>query len=81
MSKTTGGLDALDSMTTQVGALNALRTGNMLIDMLVAMCLPLVFGTLAGLVHNIVPGAKKVHEYFRARTTQSPSSSTLRRVR
>lgn len=36
-------LSALNGATTQMGLVNSLRTGNMMIDMLICMLIPLLF--------------------------------------
>ena len=49
-------MNQMDDMATQFGLMNALRTGNMVVDMCICMALPLFFGGIANVMNRVMPG-------------------------
>jgi len=45
----------LDAMTTQVGFMNALRTGNIVLDMILCMIVPIIFGGIGSVFRETLP--------------------------
>ena len=62
-----GGADMLDSLPVQMGLMNALRTGNQVLDMLVVMMIPLLFGGIGKVVSEIGPLTRKLVDMIRTR--------------
>ena len=62
-----GGADMLDSLPVQMGLMNALRTGNQILDMLVVMMIPLLFGGIGKVVSEIGPLTRKLVDTIRTR--------------
>ena len=57
----------LDSLPVQMGLMNALRTGNQILDMLVVMMIPLLFGGIGKVVSEIGPLTRKLVDMIRTR--------------
>jgi len=43
-----------------LGLVNAMRTGNILLDMVIAMCIPMVFGSIANVIGKILEVVKRI---------------------
>jgi len=59
--------NVLDNMSVQFGLMNALKTGNVILDMLVCMMLPLLFGGITGAVGHVFPSLRRLGHAFMAR--------------
>ena len=67
MATDAGHVGSIDGIGTQVGILNALRTGNVILDMVVAMVIPLLFGAFASVLSNSRGTALDLMKRFKAR--------------
>lgn len=76
---TPGGVGALDDLATQFGLLNALRTGNVVLDMLVCMLLPLIFGSIAGAMNSVMPAVRRSTTAFISRNTVTRKITYVRK--
>lgn len=72
-----GGMDAA---TTQFGLINSLRTGNVILDMLVCMAVPMLFGGIAGVLQGVSPAFRKFADKVRTRNDVSRTISHERRI-
>ena len=70
----------LDSLPTQMGLMNALRTGNMVLDMCVCMLLPLFFGGIGSVVRELLPMGRRFFCWVRTRNEVTRTISYERRV-
>lgn len=61
------GSSPLDDLTTHFGLINALRTGNIIFDMLVAVAIPMAFGALATVLRETSPRVKELAARLRRR--------------
>jgi hypothetical protein len=74
------GSDVLDSLPTQMGLVNALRTGNMIVDMAVCMLLPVFFGGIAAVLKEASPSARRLANVVRTRNEVRRTISYERRM-
>ena len=52
---------------SQFGLINSLRTGNVVLDMLVCMLVPLLFGGIGQMFRELVPMCSRVRQHFKSR--------------
>ncbi len=57
----------MDSMAAQFGLINSLRTGNMILDMLICMVIPIVFGTIGSALQSASPTLRHMVAKFQQR--------------
>jgi hypothetical protein len=72
--------DALGGMTTQFGLINSLRTGNMLLDMLVCMIVPLLFGGIGQMFRDMVPLLRRLKLDIKNRNRIERRVEHMRRI-
>lgn len=57
---TGAGMGPMDSSAAQFGLISSLRTGNVIFDMLICMCVPLLFSSVAVLLRELGPQLNKL---------------------
>lgn len=72
--------DDLGGMTTQFGLINSLRTGNMLLDMMVCMVVPLLFGGIGQMFRDMVPLLKRLKSDIKNRNRVERSVQHVKRI-
>ena len=50
---------------SQMGVINAMRTGNVIVDMAICMAIPVVFGLLVKLTEQLTPHLQKLVDYLK----------------
>jgi len=60
-------MDGMGGMTTQFGLINSLRTGNVVLDMMVCMVVPLLFGGIGKMFGDLVPMLTRLRLHFKSR--------------
>jgi hypothetical protein len=72
--------DDLGGMTTQFGLINSLRTGNMMLDMMVCMIVPLLFGGIGQLLRDMMPLIRRWTADIKSRNRVERNVQHMKRI-